>query len=44
MTRLPRDPTPALQPPKRELPGTEWAWCGIVLVIVVLGVAWAVTH
>lgn len=39
-----RDPTPALQPPKRELPLGERIACAVIVTIIVVGAVWVSVH
>jgi hypothetical protein len=39
-----RDPTPALVPPKQELPLSERIICGVITTLLVLGAVWVSTH
>lgn len=45
MRHIPRDPPPALPPPKREeLPLVERILCGVFVVGAVLWLAWVLTQ
>lgn len=44
MKRIPRDPTPALIPPERQLPLRERIACAIVLTLLVAGAVYVLVR